>query len=609
MAAVEQAPVGGHSVVGTYKGRKFIEKQKESPGRVRIPRNVNLEALHVALEEDIAAVATMKREVHSSQEDEVRMSREQLIFLRKTHDRLKAHALALELRYGEAGKTLLAIKNAQERVDAYTAREERATAQSKTEQQISILRQHLEDEEENVRTALICRERYLFMAKRLNKEVLDTKRGSMGIQQQLHATIGEFGSCEAQYQQSKQELRTEEERLRTLRNKVSSRRAQTEETIYGLQRIMESRTIQLGRQEDRIRQRDEIMTHNSGDMRSSEDEKLARTCVVRSVYSTVLQRKMEGQQQSLSNLEQQFQQIKNVTGLSEVSEIISLYLARSIKNQQLHAQAEELRQRIESQRKDNQHQRHMLEELRSLRDATSGNRETYQEMDLVDAALGGARKLCDDSAERANRLRVTVDRLRDAVARFLSKVDNRTHAVATDDKLPEMFAQLDTKVSQMVKAVNAAVIKDDRAGGTNTKSKNTNTNTGGSQGNNTAAGTSTSTNGKFDGANVSRILYQNIMTTEPDMTPRNVRVTPRPVEEAGKDKKKILLGHDYESDDEDKTEIEDYNDRSIDDHQEPFVDRATVKKLSVLIQGRDARSSKPGHRHRHRSPKDDSTTG
>jgi hypothetical protein len=40
------------------------------------------------------------------------------------------------------------------------------------------------------------------------------------------------------------------------------------------------------------------------------------------------------------------------------------------------------------QRKENQLQRHMLEEMKALSEITSGNREAYQEVDLVDAALG-----------------------------------------------------------------------------------------------------------------------------------------------------------------------------------------------------------------------------
>lgn len=60
--------------------------------------------------------------------------------------------------------------------------------------------------------------------------------------------------------------------------------------------------------------------------------------------------------------------------------------------------------------------------MHRVQEATAGNRDMYQEVDLIDIALGSARKQCDDAKERANRLSVTVDRLRDALSRFMSKV-------------------------------------------------------------------------------------------------------------------------------------------------------------------------------------------
>lgn len=68
-----------------------------------------------------------------------------------------------------------------------------------------------------------------------------------------------------------------------------------------------------------------------------------------------------------------------------------------------------------------------------MQEATSGNRDMYQEVDLIDIALGSARKQCDDAKERANRLSVTVDRLRDALSRFMSKarVPQRTMYISS----------------------------------------------------------------------------------------------------------------------------------------------------------------------------------
>ena len=46
----------------------------------------------------------------------------------------------------------------------------------------------------------------------------------------------------------------------------------------------------------------------------------------------------------------------------------------------------------------------------------------------------------------------------------LPQVDSKTHPVAPQSKMPEVFAQLDSKITHMMKAVSAALVKDDRGG-------------------------------------------------------------------------------------------------------------------------------------------------
>ena len=49
--------------VATYKGRKFVHVEKAA-AKVKIPKSVNLEGLHLAMEEDSTAVGALKREVN-----------------------------------------------------------------------------------------------------------------------------------------------------------------------------------------------------------------------------------------------------------------------------------------------------------------------------------------------------------------------------------------------------------------------------------------------------------------------------------------------------------------------------------------------------------------
>lgn len=47
----------------------------------------------------------------------------------------------------------------------------------------------------------------------------------------------------------------------------------------------------------------------------------------------------------------------------------------------------------------------------------------------------------------------------------VSQVDSKTHLISPQSKLPEVMAQLDSKITHMMKAVNAALVKDERGPG------------------------------------------------------------------------------------------------------------------------------------------------
>lgn len=77
MATGDAGPSVGYSsgeqmsggTVGTYKGRKFVPMKDSkaaaaaASARAKIPKNVNLEDLHQAMEDDSTAVDVLKREV------------------------------------------------------------------------------------------------------------------------------------------------------------------------------------------------------------------------------------------------------------------------------------------------------------------------------------------------------------------------------------------------------------------------------------------------------------------------------------------------------------------------------------------------------------------
>jgi len=230
----------------------------------------------------------------------------------------------------------------------------------------------------------------------------------------------ELASNTLQHQQATEELLKEEKKLETLLAKLAVKRDHHEERITGIKKIIEERSVLLERQDERNKKKVEILTQ--ADMGVDEEQKLKRMNVIRQLYTTILEKKMTHDEDHLSTLEDTFHRLKNVTGLTNVSEVVDKFMSRNEKNLQLAEVAEDLNFKIEQLKEENKASKVILDELINRTEANAGNREVYQEVDLIDVAVGSATKQCDDSRGRATRLSVTIGELRETISRFLSKV-------------------------------------------------------------------------------------------------------------------------------------------------------------------------------------------
>lgn len=382
-------------------------------------KHVNLDAVDDALNEDATTVEVMRREVLDSQKMELAQARAELAQLRRTHDRLKDETHAKQKLAKELARQLEELRRM-----ANPENFRQAPGETRTALTVDQIEAQVQENHRRVRAALVQKQSLGHMLRRLTQEILAIKKSTKTLQQRMRTVDNELASSTLHYQHAKQELTNEERRLAGLRSKVDARRRQQDERMQGLEKIMEERSVILERQEERIKKRDEIIARSAGAMLEDEEERLKRAYVVRNVYSTVLEERVGEHREALAKLELTFQQIKNVTGLSDVDAIVAKFLGRAAKNEQLEALAEEVRGRIEGLKAGNLQLKQQLADLASAAEVSAGNREVYQEVDLIDEALASARKHCEEAKSKANRLHVTLDSLRDALVRFVRKVDS-----------------------------------------------------------------------------------------------------------------------------------------------------------------------------------------
>ncbi|KAH8067949.1 hypothetical protein JL721_7168 [Aureococcus anophagefferens] len=386
-----------------------------------------------ALEDDSTAVETLKRDVADFQHLELETSRRYLVSLQKTYDKLRSEADAREGQQKAYQEELVTL-------DRLCT--EARTKQTHPNQAVAQLKHEIEREEKDVKDALVQKDVFTHMIKRLSDDMLAVRQSGFGIKEQLATVEREIAACTLQLQSAKQESKHEEVKLAKLEKQVKSRRKMQEARLAGIQKVIAERSSLVEKQEERMRMRE-------------------------AVYSSMLEKKITAEEESLGALETTFQKIKIVTGLSDVDEIVQKFKDRTHKTHQLHQLAE---------------------------DAIAGNREIYQEMDTFNKGLGKALRQCEEAKDRKVRSKVTLEQL--ARRRALrSKIEGKFFPTPSNEQLPEYLRELDSKLTVKMKAVSEALALED-------------------------------TNGSSE--KLQKMLYHKLMLTNPDQGPRNVRVRARP---------------------------------------------------------------------------------
>ncbi|KAJ1460416.1 hypothetical protein M885DRAFT_509383 [Pelagophyceae sp. CCMP2097] len=583
------ATVASSGPTGTYKRRKFVTKSKPGVGRLK---HVKLSTVQQALEEDSTAVEALKRDVADFQHLELETSRRYLVSLQKAYDKLRAEADSREAQQRQCQEELYTLDR--------LCTEARQKVVSPDAPQ-AALQADIDREEKLVRDALVQKDVFTHMIKRLSDDILVIRQAGHGVKDALGGVEREIAGVALQLQTAKQDSKNEEDKLQRLGAQVKARRRMQEQRLAGIQRVIAERSSLVEKQEERMRMREAVMARSKFDLGAQEEQRLKRMHVIRKVYSSMLEKKITAEEESLSALETTFQKIKIVTGLSDVDEIVQKFKDRTFKTHQLQQLAEDVRERIDALRDDNARLKEELLSMKSTNEAAAGNREIYQEMDAFNKGLGKALRQCEEAKDRAIRSDVTLEQLKLAIARFRSKIECKPFPTPTDSQLPEYLRELDVKLTIKMKAVSEALAQEDANAAPDGAAAAAAKPAYGAEGAKPPSEVLLPF-GKLQSEKLQKMLYHKLMLTNPDQSARNVRVRARPgIGELEKyaQRKLMTQGLDDGDIEDDVSEFASHaaapaqpenaeatapmQSLKEDETREPVVDRDTVKRLSNLI--------------------------
>ena len=539
-------------------------------------KHLNLAAVQAALSENEDGVDSMKREVITFQQGELASAQAELVNLRKQHDKLCQDADAKEATHKSVCEELGAL----ERQAGVGGRNNPCGTGGDPVLHVAALQDAIDETEKKLRASTEQKMVFGHMVGRLKGELLVMLKDYNLTRSKVSGQAIELANGTMQHEAAKHDLKVEEDNLADLMKRLEEKRKQHQTRIDGIKKIIEDRSELLERQEERLKKKEEIMT--KADLGVDEEQKLKRMNVIRQLYTTILEKKMTDDEEHLSSLEDTFHRLKNVTGLSNVEEVVDKFQSRSEKNVQLQAVADDLKKRIDALKAENIRQEDELVLLIARTEANAGNRQVYREVDEIDLTTAGVLKQCEDSKGRATRLSVVIGELREAISRFMSKLYDKLVPVPSVKELPEKLHDLDTQLSDKMKIVTAYISKkedSDKEGGS---SPDKNAGDGGDQ-------TSFS---RMVGGQLGKIMFHKLMTTDPDQTPRNVRVsTFLTQEELMKYNQRMLLDPNFEKSIPPTSakglEQRIAHEPDVDDPDAKVIDRDMIKKLTKLVLTKD----------------------
>jgi len=358
-----------------------------------------------------------------------------------------------------------------------------------------------------------------------------------------------------------------EKKRRELADRIRLSKSKREKRLDEARDALKEQVRMQTRRETREKKRRQIALEVAGDLGEEEEERLKKQYVTKQMYSTFLAGKLEKNVARSSALQQGFQKIKNATGLSEVDDILTKYLTRDETYSSLQKAAKEAEDAIEVAGSEQRELQSSLESIQLQGVAGQGNRTLYREIDQFDSELSEARKMCNEYKDRSMKASMTLEDVRQCVVKLSRKLDlpSETKELPSPELLPGILNKIEEKVRDIVenlatytstierrKSIHAkeaaarmgvdvneltqqldqkqssVVVGSTTSNDTKTNEGNmaiTNSSTG--SGNSGGIGSNnqvTKDSKNVIGNRARDMLYNSLMTVEPDTSVRNIRV-------------------------------------------------------------------------------------
>merc|ERR1711871_1068416 len=235
---------------------------------------------------------------------------------------------------------------------------------------------------------------------------------------------------------------------------VAEERRQREKELNERRAQARARQEMMTRAENREKMRQEIILEAQGDLSAQDEQNLKKAVVTNTMYSQLNQAKKEDEQEKITTYEEAFRKIRDATGVSDVSEVISKFLTQEETQKRLMEMTKESQLRIDSLQEEKALAKHRVEEIKFSGNVASGTRRLVDDFETL---LSEANSKCERNKAKYERIAKVLVNVKAGVHLY-DRLDSVNVGVPSigiinDDTVVDVLTQCEEKLMKVLETI------------------------------------------------------------------------------------------------------------------------------------------------------------
>mmetsp|Transcript_49463 Transcript_49463/g.117701 ORF Transcript_49463/g.117701 Transcript_49463/m.117701 type:complete len:531 (-) Transcript_49463:200-1792(-) len=328
----------------------------------------------------------------------------------------------------------------------------RADESGKVDDLRSQLRQQIEETDDQIKEAMTSQKVYRHMLARVTKEQAILKQKLVVMDQHLERKSAEAHRKLLQQERLIRKGALSAQELDSMEQEAEMERAARENAQKSMQIAIEAKIAAKERRERFEEWRHEVALDAANEAFNAAAGRLRKLYAVEKLAGNCLQKITFEQVERSQATENGFQNIRDVTGLTDVMDIVHKFLNRDVEHEQLKSSVKEAEQRLETLREQYERLKKDTDGLTFDADAAARNRQIYMEVEEHEAQLQQVLKTHEQARQRLQQSTLQVEHMKrwaNRVGRSLSMFEECTRVDKAAD-LPVFFQQMQRAVDKFI---------------------------------------------------------------------------------------------------------------------------------------------------------------